>query len=272
MDTTVGELGLQLGRLKTSAETAIVTMDSNNSEQNQKLGEALTKLNAKSEEFEDKTKGAVAQLELNLNEVVIKAKEEFKIQESKLAGVVALATEEFGKTREKIEDLHQKCEVSVKDLYDKFGTVAAAESAVTQIQQDLQLLYKTCETSVLSLQERVSGLEARGGEVGGYGGGKCKTGRDYIPLKNQLPGEFDAEIKKWRSWKGDVLSYLDTVTPGMKMFLEEVEAMNSAPSKDWLKAFADREQKPWVADDQVRIWRALKNMTKSGGEARKIIE
>ena len=49
LDTTVGELGLQLGRLKTSAETAIVTMDSNNSEQNQKLGEALTKLNAQSE-------------------------------------------------------------------------------------------------------------------------------------------------------------------------------------------------------------------------------
>ena len=131
LDTTIGALSLRMDQLKTSAESAITQMDSNNSSQNAILGEALNKLNVKGEEFEDKTKVVVAQLNLNLNELVKKAAEEFKIQEAKLENVVAAAMQEFGSTREKIEDLHNKCEISVKDLYDKFGTVASAESGRT---------------------------------------------------------------------------------------------------------------------------------------------
>ena len=271
LDTTIGALSLRMDQLKTSAESAITQMDSNNSSQNATLGEALNKLNVKGEEFEDKTKVVVAQLNLNLNELVKKAAEEFKIQEAKLENVVAVAMQEFGSTREKIEDLHKKCEISVNDLYDKFGTVASAEAAVLQIQEDLKTLYKTCEVSCLSLQERVAVIEASGGDgrIGGSGSGG-RGGRDYIPLKNQMPDTFDNELKVWRNWRTDLLSYVDTVTPGMKRFMIEVESMNASPSREWLQEFAKREGMPFVVEDQVKIWRVLKKTTK--GEARKIVE
>ena len=121
------------------------------------------------------------------------------------------------------------------------------------------------------MQERVAVIEASGGDgrIGGSGSGG-RGGRDYIPLKNQMPDTFDNELKVWRNWRTDLLSYVDTVTPGMKRFMIEVESMNASPSREWLQEFAKREGMPFVVEDQVKIWRVLKKTTK--GEARKIVE
>ena len=143
---------------------------------------------------------------------------------------------------------------------------------VVQIQNDLKTLYKASDDSLLSIRERLGSLEAaaarEGGGSGGTGGGR--GGRDYIPLNNQLPEVFDNDLKAWRSWKTDLLSYADSVTAGMKKFLTEVEGMNESPNIEWLNQFSVREKQPFIVEDQVKIWRLLKKSTK--GEARKIVE
>ena len=77
---------------------------------------------------------------------------------------------------------------------------------------------------------------------------------------------MDGYVAKWREWKDSFLSYADTLRPGMKVWLNKVEKLIKAPTREELKDDAAT----WKELDRQSLWRGIKACTT--GEARKIID
>ena len=87
-------------------------------------------------------------------------------------------------------------------------------------------------------------------------------------MKNLVPKQFGEKADEWRSWKEDFEDYLDASNSGMKAFLKMVAIRGEEEPEGWVEA-RRHEFTNKVVDDQVQVWRALKNLT--NGEARKVI-
>ena len=92
--------------------------------------------------------------------------------------------------------------------------------------------------------------------------------KGYITIKNLVPKQFGEKLEEWRVWKEDFEDYLDVSNPGMKGYLKMIANLGEEIPAGWHEEqkteFGDR-----VVQDQVQVWRALKNLTTS--EARKVV-
>ena len=77
---------------------------------------------------------------------------------------------------------------------------------------------------------------------------------------------MDEDVSTWREWKDNFLSYADTLRPGMKEWLNEVEKAPEAPKGSELKD----DKATWKEMDRTSLWRAIKACTT--GESRKIVD
>ena len=82
-----------------------------------------------------------------------------------------------------------------------------------------------------------------------------------------MPKTFSNKEEDWRTWQDDVMDYFDSITPGMRDLLKEVELETEPAGQEWLDKASNHDAK--VTGDQVQVWRALKNLT--DGEARKVV-
>ena len=90
------------------------------------------------------------------------------------------------------------------------------------------------KASVDMLEDRLKGLEGRpGGDYRGGGGSFKQQG--YLPLKETIPEHLGKQPEKWREWKRDILGYVDSITNGMKKFLNSVELHEDDIFYEWVK-------------------------------------
>ena len=104
------------------------------------------------------------------------------------------------------------------------------------------------------------------------------TGRDrhqgYLPQKSMIPKTFSDKVDEWRQWQEDVEDFMDTLNPGMKALLQEIDGLEEMDS-DWYQYWRRWTQighPDKVKDDRVNVWRALKKMTEGqeGGDISEI--
>ena len=117
------------------------------------------------------------------------------------------------------------------------------------------------------LENYLKGLERKpGGDYRGGGGSFKQQG--YLPLKATIPEQLGKQPEKWREWKRDISGYVDSITNGMKKFLNSVELHEGDISDEWVEQQSLLYGR-WIITDREAIWRTLHQLTKD--ETKKIV-
>ena len=77
---------------------------------------------------------------------------------------------------------------------------------------------------------------------------------------------MDSDILMWMTWKDNPLSYADTLRPGMKKWLNEIEVLPNNPKGIDYSSGLEK----WNNLDKESLWRGIKACTAGG--ARQIVE
>ena len=65
------------------------------------------------------------------------------------------------------------------------------------------------------------------------GGGQ----KGYLPTKNMIPAKLSKENR--RDWREDILSYMDTQTPGIKELLKQAAMTKDEIGDSWLQTMTE---------------------------------
>ena len=141
--------------------------------------------------------------------------------------------------------------------------VDSARKEFEKIQGDVQSLYQETKGAMEVVENRLTTLEKA--SKGANAGGSMKG---YIPIKNMVPKVYGEKPDEWRQWQDDVMDYLDSINPGMREMLKDIEIASQPVDRDWAKMKTDTYGDK-VTGDSVAVWRALKALTES--EARKVV-
>ena len=142
--------------------------------------------------------------------------------------------------------------------------IEAARTEFSDIKQSLTNLHTATDAALKEVVQKVNDVENKGGGNSGNGW----KAKGYIPIKSMVPKTFNNQEDQWRQWQDDVMDYFDSITPGMRKFLKEVELETEPVGEAWLTEKAGSHDEK-VLGDQVQVWRALKSLT--DGEARKVV-
>ena len=80
------------------------------------------------------------------------------------------------------------------------------------------------------------------------------------------PGKFGNKVELWREWQEDVRGYFDGSKPGVKEALQALENEDEEEGADFIL-----REHPAMACEGPSLWRALKNLTEVGSDARRIV-
>ena len=139
--------------------------------------------------------------------------------------------------------------------------IASAKSEFDDVKANLNTLYRATDAALQDVTKKIDNIDT---DKGGHGGWKAKG---YIPTKSLVPKVFTNKEEDWRRWQDDAMDYFDSINPGMKDLLREIE-LETVPVDDvWINNAQHHDRK--VREDQIQIWRALKNLT--DGEGRKVV-
>ena len=82
-----------------------------------------------------------------------------------------------------------------------------------------------------------------------------------------IPKNFTDKADEWRSWQEEVADYVDTVTPGMKKVLAEIDQETDVIDELWRHARETKYGK--VLEEHINFWRLLRRIT--DGESKKVV-
>ena len=124
--------------------------------------------------------------------------------------------------------------------------VTMMEGMMTLINNRVETLdtrVETAETSYIEMDGRVRDVELGRPTPTPWGSASSRPNDGYIPPKMLMPKTFSDKAEDWRSWKEDVLDWIDAVNPGVKDVLEGIskwEEWEEMDLVDLLKGKADR--------------------------------
>ena len=112
---------------------------------------------------------------------------------------------------------------------------------------------------VTNLQQRVVHLESN--SSGAY------TNKGHLPQKSMIPKNVTDKADEWRSWHEEVVDCVDTMTPGMKKVLAEIDQGTDVIDDLWRRAWETKYGK--VMEEHANLWRLLRRITE--GESKKVV-
>ena len=224
-------------------DAAMQQLNTENTKLRMDLGTATTQQNTRIQAFEDQIGPLVAQSGVGISIIIKEATEKFQQQEKQI--------------------LDQGAKVQA-DLMELHSNAVAGWQAH---EQKLDLLYQATGESIRDLQARVAQLEIGGGATNVPGDRHTKG---YLPFKSIIPHVMKDKVEEWRRWRNKVLVYVEYVTPGMKMVLEEVQKMTVAPAENFAEDKVAECGKSFIKEDKEKIYRALQELT--DGEANRVVE
>ena len=232
--------------------------------------------------LEVNVKNEFVQTKATIGEEFEKTKAEIGKQKAEIENIIKEAgilfannTAQMNGQEETLLKLRQECLNAfdnLKKLHDE------SEEKFKNVEDAYKVSNKTLEDVKDSVESSLKVIEQSQGNGGGKGDGGKGTWEPkptvFIKAKDQMPDKLDADASKWRDWKESFLSYADTLRPGMKAWLKEIEEDVrdlSEINEDALKAtVTSGELKEWVVLDRENLWRGVRGCTT--GEARKITE
>ena len=99
------------------------------------------------------------------------------------------------------------------------------------------------------------------GDGGGGKGGGLHRGHEYYPRKKSEPNKLREKPEEWTNWKDSVLDYFDDANPGMQGLLSWIHEQSEPPELAEVVAKGQELNVAMVAEDQKKVWRALKQLT-----------
>ena len=99
---------------------------------------------------------------------------------------------------------------------------------------------ETVEIARVALEGRVKDLEDRDQASTLRGRGRDSPSEGYIPAKMLMPKTFSDKPEDWRSWREDVLDWIDAVNPGVKDVLEAISKWQEWDESDLVNLLEDK--------------------------------
>ena len=99
-----------------------------------------------------------------------------------------------------------------------------------------------------NLQQRIVHLESN--TSGAY------DNKGYLPQKRMISKNFTDKADEWRSCQEEVADYVDTVTPGMKKVLVEIDQETDVIDDLWRHPRETKDGK--VMEEHTNLWRLLR--------------
>ena len=119
--------------------------------------------------------------------------------------------------------------------------------------QNTWVLSKGSLLTVTNLQQRVVRLESN--SSGAY------TNKGFLPQKSMIPKNFTDKADEWRRWQEEVADHVDTMTPGMKKVLAEIDQETDVIDDLWRRA--GDEVRQGDGEEHTNLWRLLRRITES---------
>ena len=209
------------------------------------------------------------------NSRLAKAMEDIDGKQKILETIVERAKTDIGAINNQVQALVSGADSAIKALESR---AKITEDKEEKTEKKIQELWDNCNAMcnghnnrLLSLENRATTLENKPTTGATEEGGKDSTPKSFVPIKDTKPGIMDDDAAKWRLWKEDFISYLDSQRSGLKILLVSIEDKKDKLVRDtWLDQQRAIENKAWIVTDTVAVYRALKHFTI--GEARKIVE
>ena len=154
------------------------------------------------------------------------------------------------------------------------GTQSNLDQFKQQMTSSLSTAEGTLSTSLNNLTQRVNQTEAmiqqmqnsasnmNGARSGSSGAGST----NFVPWKHLTPTKFGNKVEVWREWQEDVRGYFDGTKPGIKEVLQALENEEEEQGDDFVV-----QRYSQMAHEGPALWRALKNLTEVGSDARRIV-
>ena len=120
-------------------------------------------------------------------------------------------------------------------------------------------LHVDIANTVTNLQQRVVHLQSI--TSGSY------HNKGYEHQKSRIPKHFTDKTDEWRSWQEEVADYVDTMTPGMKKVLAEIDQETDVIDEHWRHARQTKYGK--VMEEHINLWRLLRRI--ADGESKKVV-
>ena len=171
----------------------------------------------------------------------------------KLSGVV----NQFNDDKQKFTD-----ETEFKFAQHKLvlhEVVEGARKVFEGFRQAIHGLHVETANTVTKLQHRVVRLE--GNSSGAY------TNKGYLSQQSMIPKNFTDKADKWKSWQEEVADYVDTMTPGMKKVLADIDQETDVIDDLWRHVRETKYCK--VMEEHTNLWRLLRRVTE--GESKKVV-
>ena len=89
---------------------------------------------------------------------------------------------------------------------------------------------------------------------------------NFVPWKHMTPPKFGNKVELWREWQEDVRGYFD----GTKTVIREVLQALENEDEEQGSSFVRQEHAEFATEGPA-LWRALKNLTEVGSDARRIV-
>ena len=203
---------------------------------NDKLGGAMTQINAKINELDR----VQHELKESGKQIVEGIEQQQAKNLSNLHGVIADAQSEFNATRSSINEVvsavkltQSTFESMIGNMREEVNTIKAQISSLAsvggggtlgaapddQVKKDLEAI----RAEILLLKSNPSGGTL--GAAPGVGGGKLGG---FIQWKDMTPKAFGSREEAWRDWVEEVRDYFDLIRPGMKAILMAAELERDA--------------------------------------------
>ena len=165
-------------------------------------------------------------------------------------------------------------EAMVSWLTQVTGSQSNLDAFKHQMTSSLTSAEGTLSSSLNALVQRVSQTETmiRNFEnvVSNSPGPRSSSGSpgstNFVPWKHMTPTKFGNKVELWREWQEDVRGYFDGTKPGIKEVLQTFENEEEEQSFDFVA-----QEHPGMAQEGPSLWRALKNLTEVGSDARRIV-
>ena len=145
--------------------------------------------------------------------------------------------------------------------------VQSAKKEFEDLRGYLQNLHTKTEQAVIKLESKIEEVDKKTQDQS-QGHGRQGVYKGYLPQKNTIPDKFSGKAEDWRMWQEEVSDYFDSMRPGMKKLLEDVEKEADTVDIAWRQKNRGNRD-PKVLGDGLEVWRALKKLTH--GEAKKIV-
>ncbi len=81
-----------------------------------------------------------------------------------------------------------------------------------------------------------------------------------------VPKVMSNKVEGWKAWSTDLMEHVDSTTPGMNEFLEQLGKLDDEPSPSFLQFYSGKID---VELERVKMYRTLKKLT--DGEAKKVV-